>query len=176
MPRYSHAARRDAFCTKRQHKEVMRFCSLFHPDRDLSGGGGSSAGFPQHAHGCVLTQRVYFSLTQRRRFGRNIKDSGDSGSTFSASTFFALSWMMLVAGTEGTRSLSRVTDCTTGFGNLSYGLHFPVRHPPVITNQPPAQFRHCHNVTVIKTGSRRTTDNTQRAQLSVAIDSSRSVN
>ena len=26
---------------------------------------------------------------------------------------------MLVAGTEGTRSLSRVTDGTTGFGNLS---------------------------------------------------------
>ncbi|EKH03622.1 hypothetical protein ECFRIK920_3094, partial [Escherichia coli FRIK920] len=31
---------------------------------------------------------MYFSLTQRRRLGRNIKDSGDSGSTFSASYLF----------------------------------------------------------------------------------------
>ncbi len=78
---------------------------------------------------------------------------------------------------EGTRSLSRVTDGTTGFGNLRpYGLHFPVRHPPGHYESATTQFRHCHNVTIIKTEIPTHDDNTQRAQLSVAIDSSRSVN
>ena len=58
------------FSAQRQQK-VMRFVP-FHPDRGLSGGGDHQQAF-HNMHGCVLTQRVYFSLTQRRRFGRNIK-------------------------------------------------------------------------------------------------------
>ncbi len=149
MPRYPHAARRDAFCTK----ATQRDHALLYPfplTVAYQMVGIITAGFPQHAHGCVLTQRVYFSLTQRRRFGRNIKDSGDSGSTFSASTFFALSWMMLVAGTEGTRSLSRVTDGTTGFGNLSAlraalsGKASANHYEPATSTVPALSQRDCH--------------------------------
>lgn len=90
---------------------------------------GIISGFPQHAHGCVLTQRVYFSLTQRRRFGRNIKDSRRLD-PLSAPAPFRFIWMMLVVRTEGTRSLSRGDRRHNRLAPVPYGLHFPVRHPP----------------------------------------------
>src|SRR5471030_1690732 len=80
---------------------------------------GSSAGSPHPSHGWVLTHRVYGSLTQRLRFGRNMNDSGDSGSIFSASTCLAVSSKMTVADTDGCMSDSRITDLIgSGGGNF----------------------------------------------------------
>ncbi len=58
----------------------------FHPDRGLSGGGDHQQLSTTCTRLCLNPARVLF-INQRWRFGRNIKDSGDSGSTFSPAPF-----------------------------------------------------------------------------------------
>lgn len=103
---------------QRDHEEVMGFCCC-PPIPCPTIWCGSSAGRRQHSQGCVLTQRVYVSFTQRRRFGLSMKDSGDSGSTESVRIFFAFSCTRLAADTEGTMSLSPITERIFSSGRRS---------------------------------------------------------
>lgn len=107
-----------------------------------------------------------------------MKLSGDSGSTLSASTFFALSCTMLVAGTDGTISLSRVADWTIAFGILNAFLaalsgKTSARSLRTIHQHSSGSVTACISS---KPRSRQTTDKTHFVVFSIAIDSSRSVN
>lgn len=99
---------------QRYHKQVMRFGT--HSTLPVANQVvGSSAGLLQQLHCCDFTQRVYLSFSQRRRFGLSMKDSGDSGSTFTETIFLTFSWRISVAGNDGTMSLSRITElCDSG--------------------------------------------------------------
>ncbi len=78
---------------------------------------GSSAGF-HNMRTAVSPTACVLSLTQRRRFGRNIKNSGDSGS-LSAPAPFRLITDDAGGGNRRHKVLSRVERSgTAGFGNL----------------------------------------------------------